>query len=200
MHATFRRLSRSAGRLHSAIKWLFPDWERTEWEVSSSSGCRTSPEQKSLQKLADPDGSRRAKTRCAHPGPVEHDVTADPARNSSRGFSIAAAPSSLPAGWFLFFFFPSSPPQCESRQGWSSQLPRRVRSGKRFQCVSIFTPRTEKPGMSGMFTPRDIKLADGRRRGEWTREAVGKSVSAQILIVWTPRFEIRIGWRLFSSS
>lgn len=104
MHAAFRRLRRRAGRLHSARKWLFPDWERIEWKVSSSSGRRTSPEQKSLQRFADPDGSRRAKTRSSwSSGTRRH---RRPGEEFLGGlFHCRSTFSLLRLAWFLFFLF-----------------------------------------------------------------------------------------------
>lgn len=173
MRATCRRLERSAGRLHSAIKWLFPDWERIEWKVSSSSGCRTSPEQKSLQRFADPDGSRRAKTRSSWTSGTRRHRR--PGEEFLAGlFHCGSTFSLLRLARFLLFIF-SSPPQFGSRQGWSG-LPSRGVRRKHFQRASIFTLRAEKPGVSGMFTLRDRTLADGRRRGAQSRR--GKRVSA----------------------
>lgn len=139
MHATSRRLRRSAGRLHSARKWLFPDWERIEWKVSSSSGRRTSPEQKSLQRFADPDGSRRAKTRSSwSSGTRRH---RRPGEEFLAGLFHCRSTFSLPrlalVSVLLFF---SSPPQFGSRQGWSGLLSREEERVENTSSVRLYSP------------------------------------------------------------
>lgn len=177
MHATFRRLRRSAGRLHSARKWLFPDWEQIEWKVSSSSGCRTSPEQKSLQRFADPDGSRRAKTRSSwSSGTRRH---RRPGEEFLAGlFHCRSTFSVLRLAWFLFFYFFFSAPVWISTGVVRSAFTRSA-SKTLPACVYIHPPSRETRRERDVYTERHKSCQwKEKKSAESTSEVVGKSVSA----------------------
>lgn len=185
MQATFRRLWRSSGCRYSAIKWLFPVWKQAEWKVSSSFGRRTRTEQKSLQRFADPDESRRAKTPSS--------CTSGTRRHCRAGEEFLVATCwAFPLLQHLFFtleglvfvFFPFSAPVWISTGVVRSAF-RRSTSKILPAFVYIHPPNQETRRERDVYAaPRDIKPAYRRRRGAqrgWEKQ------QGRIVLVWCNR-------------
>lgn len=165
MQATFRRLWRSSGCHYSAIKWLFPVWKQAEGKVSSSFGRRTRTEQKSLQRFADPDESRRAKTPSS--------CTSGTRRHCRAGEEFLVATCwAFPLLQHLFFtpeglvfgFFPFHCPSLDLDRGGPVCVQEEYVENTSSVC--LHSPSELRNQARDVYAaPRDIKLAYRRRRG-----------------------------------